>query len=92
LAILIQNETYVLYFLPPPCPKTVPAPLKGDDIYRRYTQNQHLKIEYCSQHNVLHYECYHCQTKFFSPSYLLFLMFSYRQTSEFVLKQEFKPK
>jgi len=32
-----------LYFLPPPCPKIVSAPLSGADIYRRYKQIQHLK-------------------------------------------------
>jgi len=29
LKILGKNETYILYFLPPPCPKIVPAPLRG---------------------------------------------------------------
>jgi len=38
------------------------------------------KMENCSQHNVLHYECYQCQTKKFYPCYLLsFSKFSYRQ-------------
>jgi len=48
--------------------------IEGADIYRRYKQIQHLKkLEYYSRHNVLHYKCYHCQTKFFSQSYLLIL-------------------
>jgi len=40
LKILGQNETYILYFLPPSCPKIVPAPLRGADIYRCYKQIQ----------------------------------------------------
>jgi len=33
---------------------------EGADIYRRCTQIQHLKKKkkYCSQHHVLHYECF----------------------------------
>jgi len=31
------------------------------------------KLEYCSLHNVLHYECYYCQAKIFSQFYLLIL-------------------
>jgi len=38
---------------------------------------------------MLHYESYQGQTKFFSPSCLLYL---FQLSSEYVLKQEFKPK
>jgi len=48
------------------------------------------KLEYFSQHNVLHYESYHCQIKIFSPSYLL-VLFKVQLSSEYALKQEYKP-
>jgi len=37
-------------------------------------------LEYCPQHNVLHYECYHSQKKFLArPIYFSFSKFSNRQ-------------
>jgi len=43
------------------------------------------------QQNVFHYECYHCQTKIFNSSDLV-ILFKVQLSSEYVLKQEFKPK
>jgi len=94
LAILGQNETYTLCFLAllPSLSKNRFCATEGADIYRRYKQIQLLKkLEYCSQHNVLHYECYHCQTKIFQPA-LLLIIFKAKLSSEYVLKQKFKPK
>jgi len=76
LTILGENETYIFSFvaLLPSLSENRSRATKGADIYRRYKQFQHLKkLKYCSQHNKLRYECYHCQTKIFSLSYLLIL-------------------
>jgi len=43
------------------------------------------KMEYSSQHNLLQYECYQCQKKYFSPRYL-FILFKVQLSSEYVLK------
>jgi len=39
---------------------------------------------------MLHYECYHCQTKRFSSCLLIRFKFHYRQNV--VLKQKFRPQ
>jgi len=48
-------------------------------------------MEYCSQLNVLNYECLLITGKKFSPSYLL-IFFKVQLSTEYVLKLEFKPK
>jgi len=55
--------------------QTFPAPLRRGLIFidAMQTNSAFYKMEYYSQHNVLHYEYYHYQTKIFSQSYLLIL-------------------
>jgi len=86
-----KGNFIILYFLPPPCLKIVSEPLRRMifiDAASKFIILQK-KLEYCSQHIVLHYE-YHSQTKLFSPSYLL-IRFKVQLPSEYVLKIEFKP-
>jgi len=88
-----EKDTLLFYiFCPLPCLKLVSVPLRGIFINaaNKFSIFQK-KIEYCSQHNVLYYEYYHCQTKLFSSSYL-FIIFKVQLSSEYVLKQEFKLK
>jgi len=83
LAILEQNETlWFLFFDPLPVQKSCLHHWEGWYLSTMQTNSAFFKkkLEYCSQHNALHYECYHCQTKLFSPNiYLSFAKFSYRQ-------------
>jgi len=88
-----KRNFIILYFLTPSPAKIYFCATERTNIHRRWKQIQHFskKSEYYSPHNVLHYECYHCQTKLFSPSRLL-ILFKVQLSSEYVLKQEFKPK
>jgi len=78
-----QNESFFLNFLllPPLCPKIVPAPLRGADVYSRYKQIQHLKKwniarnTMCFMLNVINA----IQTILAHLVYLSFSKFSYRQ-------------
>jgi len=86
-----KRNFIILYFLIPSLYKHRFCATEGADIYRRCKQIQHfskkLELEYCSQLNVLHYECYHCQTKLFISSYLFTCPFqSLIIVSEHVLK------
>jgi len=80
LAILEQKETLLFYICwSPSCPKIV-SPLLRELIFIDAANKFSIFLKnliYYSQHNVLctvlHYECYHCQTKLFSPSYLLII-------------------
>jgi len=87
LAILGQNETYAVFYvfwLCPFRPKTVPMPLREADIYRRYKQIQHLKINWNIARNVM---CFImnviiaiARQKFLAKLiYLSFSKFNYRQ-------------
>jgi len=62
-----------LYFMTPPCLKIILASLSGAD---------------CSQHNVLYYECYHCQTNIFSQSYLSFLSSVIIRISQYIWSKQ----
>jgi len=85
-----KRNFIILYFLTPSLFKNRICTTEGADIYRRSKQIQHFskKLEYCLQHNVLDFECYHCQTKIFGPSYLL-ILFKVQLSSEYVLKRVF---
>jgi len=68
-----KRNFIILYFLIPSLPKIVSAPLRGlifSDATNKFSLFSK-KLEYCSQHTVLHYECYHCQTKF--STHLIYL-------------------
>jgi len=86
MTIKIKNFI-ILYFLPHSLAKNRFCTTEGADIYRRCKQIQHVSknLENCSLLNVLHFECYHCQTKLFSQSYLL-ILFKVQLSSEYVLK------
>jgi len=63
----------------------------GVDIYQRYKQFQHFsKKGYIARNimHVLHYEYYHYRIKIFSAHPIL----SFQLSSEYVLKQKYKPK
>jgi len=87
-----KQNFIMLYFLIPSLPKIVSAPLGGLIFIDAATKFSIFskKLEYWSQHNVLYYECYHCQTKLFSLLYLL-ILFKVQLLSEYVLKQKFMP-
>jgi len=72
----------ILYFLPLTVQKSFLHHWEGWYLSKLQINSAFFKkkLGYCSQHNVLRYECYHCQTKVFSPSYLpSFSKFSYHQ-------------
>jgi len=83
---------YFIFFIPSLSKNRFCTPERAD-IYRCCKQIQHFSknLKYRLQHNAHHSECYHCQTKLFSSSYLL-ILFNVQLSSEYVLKQEFKPK
>jgi len=77
-----KQNFIILYFLIPSLSKIRFCTTEWADIYRCCKQIQHFskrKLEYFSQHNVLHYECYHCQIKLSAHQiYFSFSKFSYR--------------
>jgi len=77
-----KRNFIILYFLPPSLSENRFCTTKKADIYRRCKQILHFskKLEYRSQHNVLHYE-YIIARQYFSVLILF-------KSSEHVLKQQ----
>jgi len=88
-----KRNLYFKFSAPPPlCPKIVPASLRGADVYLRYKHIYHLN-KWNIARNIMCFiiNVINVRKKLARLIYIL-ILFKVQQSSEYVLKLEFKPK